>query len=123
MSVDTSSQSPLSAPWLLPERDGVNCRSHCAILASMVGYNTVAILIYLLLNSPPLHHRLKTAQSARWTMLRRAVGKPPKETVDTPETRTTAFSSPEEQTGVEGLGRTFYASGLPLLIVGHMLIT
>lgn len=89
----------------------------------MVGYNIVAILIYLLLNSPPLHHRLKTAQSASWTILRRAVGKPPKETVDTPESRTTALPSPEEQPGVEGLGRKFYASGLPLLIVGHMLIT
>lgn len=80
----------------------------------MVGYNVVAILLFLLLNSPPLYSRIKTAQNASWAILRRVVGKP-RDTRGEPHT-----TSHEEQFSPR---RSFCASDLPLLILGHMTIT
>ena len=124
MSAEPSSSSSVSAPWLLPKREGMSCRTHSAILASMAGYNAVAILLFLILNSPTLYQRIKTMQDTSWNMVRRAVRKPPKDTLDLPNVpHTIAPTSHERQGGLKNVRRSFYNAGLPLLILGHMIIT
>jgi hypothetical protein len=93
-------------------------------LASLAGYNTVAILLFLILNSPSLYPRLKTMQEIGWNMVRSAVGKPRKGTSDKSHGSYTIGSmSHEEQSAMETLRSSFFKSDLPLLTLGHMVIT
>lgn len=102
------------APELLSGLDEEACRSHGVILASLAGYNVVAILLFLIPNSPTLYPRIKSAQSRSWNVMRHEVGK------SSLESNCRAHLG---QNNSIVLRRDFHNNGFPLLTLGHIVLT